>query len=538
MPFDTLDPHEQEAIAGEVTKKITALMQPGVPLQTVAELLIAQKFLKYEKVLHQSPVLQFDVKGFVEELKREKQLEKFNKINLPEATSVHQTGSIILPPDSGEIITGSGEGIETKKIIPRTQYLMEILSEMGLKYEIYDGQNTPDMMRSLSYKAFVVEDIHKMVLVCNEEGNATFVVHKLNEGEKDDWGNYTVLTKDQLKELKKEKISQINFDCTSEEWKEKIKIYLTDSHLIDIPPIDKPTPTDTTPRTPEQALQILKEAMEKWKVGSQKTRGKFNLTWLKTNGYGYLYQWIYKHDGIKKFILESQNTDLITNFDYTEDWTWETATATLILAYHYWKNHPETHKNGFNVAWLKKNGYSGLNRHIRLHGGIKKYVNGCGYAPLVTDFIYEEQHENYTEKTAYEKLNQAFEEWKNGPLKKGKRFNMKWLIKNHYKGLYSWITENTTPQIFIEKCGNEEIKNIFEYREKHKEYTIEKAIDIISDIFNQWKNQQEDTPSDFNTTWFRQHGGEGLYKSIRRKGLQKQISDSFENPLIKELFKT
>lgn len=74
---------------------------------------------------------------------------------------------------------GSEEGVE-ERLIPRFELLVKFLRENGIKdskYFCYKGKNKTEMMRAESYVMFVVPDLGKMVFLCNEEGNATYIIH-------------------------------------------------------------------------------------------------------------------------------------------------------------------------------------------------------------------------------------------------------------------------------------------------------------------------------------------------------------------------
>ncbi|MFB6181548.1 MAG: integrase repeat-containing protein [Candidatus Magasanikbacteria bacterium] len=81
----------------------------------------------------------------------------------------------IIETDEGEITPGEEE-FESKKTIPRTQYLQEVLQEFGYDFSIVVGSDRPEMFREEPYQAYMVQDIDRIVLVNNQEEEATFVI--------------------------------------------------------------------------------------------------------------------------------------------------------------------------------------------------------------------------------------------------------------------------------------------------------------------------------------------------------------------------
>ncbi len=91
--------------------------------------------------------------------------------------------AIFVPPTPEEIYSvhpGSGKGMELKKIIPRLETLIYILEhdldtpleEVG---EIVSGATMDSMMREHPYVRVLLPTHERIVYLCNEEGNATFV---------------------------------------------------------------------------------------------------------------------------------------------------------------------------------------------------------------------------------------------------------------------------------------------------------------------------------------------------------------------------
>ena len=217
--FDDGKNQEQEIIQA-INKRIEDLLKQGMPLRSMAELLgmNASAFLQTSgrETESRSSVEIFNVKEFVNQAVSE---IKSKKITLPEDYIFHD--QTITPPDAGELNVGNGEGkFEKPDIIPRTTYLTELLSQLEYPYKIHEGKNTPQMMRELSYKGFeiIIKESNKtkLALVCNEEGNATFIIHEISGIA--DIEKYLNLTKEQLNS--EENVSRIEYRFeNSEEYK-------------------------------------------------------------------------------------------------------------------------------------------------------------------------------------------------------------------------------------------------------------------------------------------------------------------------------
>lgn len=195
----------------EANRKIENLLRANADLERVAILLGAEKYLKVIPRKGTSSIYQFDVKSFIDD-----QIKQKSFLKLPE--EFLKTDEVILPPDPGEIRTGSGEGIDQKDVIFRSQFLAELLSEMGLEYSVKEGENVPNMMRKLSYYTFIISKINKLVFVNNEEGNSTFIIHQFSGG-LEEAEEYCRMSKDALKKLPKDIFSELVYPGNKEDWK-------------------------------------------------------------------------------------------------------------------------------------------------------------------------------------------------------------------------------------------------------------------------------------------------------------------------------
>ena len=208
-----------------VTSRVSDMFEAGMGLERVVELLNAGDFLEESgrETDKHSAALVFNVQAYVRDL-----LSKGVDILLPKR--VVPLDETILPPGESRFNFGSGSGFFDKmKYIPRTFYMMQVLSDLGFEYEVFDGKNTEEMFRDLSYKIFVIPSIEKIAFVCNEQWNASFVIHRAGRQDVDD---YRVLTKDQLRAIAHAGglITPIKY-LGKEDWEERMKETLLDQNL-------------------------------------------------------------------------------------------------------------------------------------------------------------------------------------------------------------------------------------------------------------------------------------------------------------------
>ncbi len=170
------------------------LSVPGLKLKRIVSLLDAEPYLMEERT-RGGLVFRFDVKRYAQD-----QCRTGRSVRLPDV--YRPTSDVLLPPGSGEIQAGEGrEPYREPEIIHRTKAVMDLLGEMDEPYELIDGTTTREMVRQLSYVAFVLKERKKLLLVNDEEGNATYVIHRVEIG---DVGAYVNRSKDELRKLERE----------------------------------------------------------------------------------------------------------------------------------------------------------------------------------------------------------------------------------------------------------------------------------------------------------------------------------------------
>jgi hypothetical protein len=150
----------------------------------------------------------------------------------------HIEKRLFVPPDRDDkyiINVGNGGGIEEKRNIPRLLTLIYILeNDLDLNLEdhkditINKGINEENMMRKESYIRVLIPELNRIVYICDEEGNASFVFDRNSIKEKNlsafELDNYTKINFNELIENNKNigvKITQ------SKNWRERMLTALT-----------------------------------------------------------------------------------------------------------------------------------------------------------------------------------------------------------------------------------------------------------------------------------------------------------------------
>ena len=134
---------------------------------------------------HEDAALEYfgleDVEGILRHL--EDKASQFTAIGHVIA-QVNKTSDVFVPPDSTPVpqATGSGTGMEKKGKQPKLENLLFVLmNDFGIDPDdpeavsIVRGSVNTNMMREEPYYQVTVLGIDKVILVCQEYGNATFV---------------------------------------------------------------------------------------------------------------------------------------------------------------------------------------------------------------------------------------------------------------------------------------------------------------------------------------------------------------------------
>lgn len=108
--------------------------------------------------------------------------ERIDRIRKDIGESNINADKVLIPPQHDSPLTlnnGTGQGIEKKKLIPRLLTLLYILeTDFDIKKEqvkIIEGKVTPEMVRQTPYVRVEVTDMGRLIYICDEEGNASYV---------------------------------------------------------------------------------------------------------------------------------------------------------------------------------------------------------------------------------------------------------------------------------------------------------------------------------------------------------------------------
>lgn len=178
------------------------------------------------------------------------------------STSFDIVSDVFVPPDLGQLRQGDGNGHFVKPaILPRIDLALDVMKKMGIDYnscQFMEGVNTPEMMRGLSYRMIVIPNFDKTVLICDEEGNRTFVIFDAQN-----YQNYFNLQKSQLQNFV-ENGQAMDFIWTNPvTWKEKLEEVLRMNAPLNSPRggagSKKPSTPNSVPTAPS-GWQVLSNA--------------------------------------------------------------------------------------------------------------------------------------------------------------------------------------------------------------------------------------------------------------------------------------
>lgn len=158
--------------------------------------------------------------------------------------NIKYVDDIIMPTKDGcSPKKGEGEYNE-KKIIPRFEIMVDFLKKNNISVNDYlciIGKNDKKMLKKEDYVMFVLPSLNKMVEICDEEGNATYVIHdspikeefdKLKNDENNEGGItefYYQMTKKDLEIIgnKLGLVSKINWGANIDNWLNNVEDKLT-----------------------------------------------------------------------------------------------------------------------------------------------------------------------------------------------------------------------------------------------------------------------------------------------------------------------
>ena len=138
-----------------------------------------------------------------------------------------QLEECLVPPSDQEITIRNNKAkpdqAEILPIHPRTHMAIGVMQSLGATdLQLFTGKNDPDIVRKLSYNALVSKQLEKLVLVCDEDRNRTFVVHTAKSPE-----HFWKMSKAELKTLTESgKASDLSWS-NPEEWSQTFRLLMT-----------------------------------------------------------------------------------------------------------------------------------------------------------------------------------------------------------------------------------------------------------------------------------------------------------------------
>ncbi|MFC1615834.1 hypothetical protein ACFL21_01725 [Patescibacteria group bacterium] len=163
--------------------------------------------------------------------KQKLEIEKCNSESLD--VNIVQLGTTIVPT-SGFFFPenkSGGKFFERKKYMARLTLVLEVLGEIGIKKcMIFEGSNEPSMIRRMSYNVVVIPELNRVILVCEEKGNRTFIRKGIA-----DLPSFFGATKQELKEDP----NVISFCLRRpDRWRELLKRNLVEDYKREIQKVD------------------------------------------------------------------------------------------------------------------------------------------------------------------------------------------------------------------------------------------------------------------------------------------------------------
>lgn len=194
-------------------QEILRLLDQRIPLTTIAALLSAEEYLEFPR--GKAGGVRLNVRRFIAE-----KAELLRDVQFPD--HMRMSKGVGVPPGEGRIESGSGAGMD-KETQPRTLLLMQLLGELGYNYDANMMEAPgPESVRDTPFWVFTIVDIGKVILVCNESHNTTFVVHDMQDDETgDDWA---LRTKDELyaENVPGGRVTPVQWTKDYERWKDRI----------------------------------------------------------------------------------------------------------------------------------------------------------------------------------------------------------------------------------------------------------------------------------------------------------------------------
>jgi|GEM_PF-2606661 len=225
----------REAVGRGVVGMITSLMAEEAKKLPLSDIASRLGLGDYVGTIGRSGAVQFGIakavenvlgipEGSVAEVAAERPVQKGESPSVAVAPDTIKISDVFVPPRDIGRTAFSGEGMPLeRKILPRVDLTKEVLTSLGVdltKNKPLEGRVADEMFRESPYLLFVAPELDRMVLVCKERGNATFVIYGVQNPEK-----YYAMDKDQLRA--QGNVRSFDWNNDSEKWKETLTMYLT-----------------------------------------------------------------------------------------------------------------------------------------------------------------------------------------------------------------------------------------------------------------------------------------------------------------------
>ncbi|MEQ1849885.1 MAG: hypothetical protein ABL890_04845, partial [Candidatus Peribacteraceae bacterium] len=162
-------------------------------------------------------------------------LEKQRGEDVKTRPPITQEGVVMTPTDESPVIeAGSGNGMERPVFQERLATLLLILTDLGIdtqepgRIRVHFGEIDKNMMRKLSYVSVYIPELRRVVELCNEVGNRSFVWVAEKEDEMQKYWRMTKSEKDAYLESNADAGQAL---VMVEGWEERMRALLaTDIH--------------------------------------------------------------------------------------------------------------------------------------------------------------------------------------------------------------------------------------------------------------------------------------------------------------------
>lgn len=116
----------------------------------------------------------------------QEKLEQLGEIDSYIKSNIKTISMVVVPPNKGEKIIQGEKKYEAPDIKHRLKSLLYLLKQKGISFDdinIIDGVLDEKIMRGKSYVSITIPELDRLALICDEEGNASYIfdLDKLKE---------------------------------------------------------------------------------------------------------------------------------------------------------------------------------------------------------------------------------------------------------------------------------------------------------------------------------------------------------------------